>query len=164
MKNDMKIIMEGWRKKNSLIKEQEQVQQNPDNKLQTVGDLKKIIKIHRLKSAGKEAGKKAAEMVIEQIPIVNNLFSLWKGAAESVELIKKLYGANDEFQTNTGMDALNIPDDVSKIVDDKIENAFINHLLQVVERMDDSSPIPNSEEELKKFLKMNFHNHSVEAN
>ena len=164
MKNDMKIIMEGWRKKNSLIKEEEQAQQNPNNKLQTVGDLKKIIKIHRLKSAGKEVGKKAAEAVIEQIPIVNNLFSLWKNVTEAGDLIKKLYGANDEFETNTGMDALNISDDVSKIVDDKIENAFINHLLQVVEKMDDSSPIPNSEEELKKFLKMNFHNHSVEAN
>lgn len=150
MKKDMKLIMESWRSK--VLNE---------NQIQSVGQLKKLIAAHRAKEAGKEVGKKAVELAIEQVPIVNNLFSIWKGVQDANGMIKKLYGADDTFKTQTGLDLLNIDDNISKIVDDQIEAAFINDLLKTIERMDDNDPIPNVEDALKAFLKRNFDQHTV---
>jgi hypothetical protein len=152
MSKEMKTIMESFRRK--VISEQQ---------LNTIGDLRKLIKVHRALEAGKEAGKKAAEMAIEQIPIVSNLFSLWKGAKDSVDMLKKLYGADDKFKTNTGLDKLNIDDNVSKIVDDQIEVAFLNDLLKSMENLNDNDPIPDINKVFQDFLKKNFKQHSVEA-
>ena len=152
MSKEMKTIMESFRRK--VISEQQ---------LNTIGDLRKLIKIHRALETGKEAGKKAAEMAIEQIPVVSNLFSLWKGAKDSADMLKKLYGADDKFKTNTGLDKLNIDDNVSKIVDDQIEVAFLNDLLKSMENLNDNDPIPDINKVFQDFLKKNFNKHSVEA-
>jgi len=152
MSKEMKTIMESFRRK--VISEQQ---------LNTIGDLRKLIKIHRALETGKEAGKKAAEMAIEQIPVVSNLFSLWKGAKDSADMLKKLYGADDKFKTNTGLDKLNIDDNVSKIVDDQIEVAFLNDLLKSMENLNDNDPIPDINKVFQDFLKKNFKQHSVEA-
>jgi len=102
-------------------------------------------------------------MAIEQIPVVSNLFSLWKGAKDSADMLKKLYGADDKFKTNTGLDKLNIDDNVSKIVDDQIEVAFLNDLLKSMENLNDNDPIPDINKVFQDFLKKNFKQHSVEA-
>ena len=113
MSNDMKIIMERW--------DRYVLEEAP---LETVGDLRKLIKTHRAMEAGQELGKKAAEAAIEQIPVVSNIFSLWKGAKDVKDIVGKIYGAEDSFKSSTGLDKLNVDDDVSKIVDDPIEVAF----------------------------------------
>ena len=152
MSKDMKVIYENYRK-GSLLQEAD---------IQNVGQLKKLIKMHRAKEAGKDVGVKAVEMAVEQIPVVNNLFAIWKGVKDSGELLKKLYGADDDFKTNTGLDMLNINDNISKIVDDRVETAFLNDLLKMISEMDDNEPIPNVEQRLQQFLKTKFDQHSVE--
>ena len=153
MKDNMKLIMESWR--NNSLQEQEEIS--------TVGDLRKIIQDYRQMKAGKEVGKKAVEFALEQIPGVNNVFSIWKNSKEATDMIKTMYGADDEVMSNTGLDKLNISDDVSKIVDNAVETAFLNELLEMIKEMDDNDPIPNVEEELQNFLKRKFNQHSVEA-
>jgi len=111
--------------------------------------------------AGQELGKKAAEAAIEQIPVVSNIFSLWKGAKDAKEIVGKLYGAEDSFKSATGLDKLNVDDDVSKIVDDPIEVAFINDLMKTIEDMDDLAPIPDVNAELQKFLASKFNSNQV---
>ena len=150
MPKEMKVIMENW---NRYI-----LQEAP---LETVGDLRKLIKTHRAMEAGKELGKKAAEAAIEQIPVVSNIFSLWKGAQDTKEIVGKLYGAEDSFKSSTGLDKLNVDDDVSKIVDDPIEVAFINDLLKAMESMDDLAPIPDVNVELQKYLADKFNSNQV---
>ena len=150
MSKEMKVIMENW---NRYI-----LQEAP---LETVGDLRKLIKTHRAMEAGKELGKKAAEATIEQIPVVSNIFSLWKGAQDAKEIVGKLYGAEDSFKSSTGLDKLNVDDDVSKIVDDPIEVAFINDLLKAMENMDDFDPIPDVNVELQKYLADKFNSNQV---
>tara|TARA_R100001086_G_C11732743_1_gene230187 strand:+ start:193 stop:651 length:459 start_codon:yes stop_codon:yes gene_type:complete len=150
MPKEMKVIMENW---NRYI-----LQEAP---LETVGDLRKLIKTHRAMEAGKELGKKAAEAAIEQIPVVSNIFSLWKGAQDAKEIVGKLYGAEDSFKSSTGLDKLNVDDDVSKIVDDPIEVAFINDLLKAMENMDDLDPIPDVNVELQKYLADKFNSNQV---
>ena len=147
----MNLIMESWR--SSLIKEV--------TELNTVGDLRKTIQDYRLSKAGKEVGKKALEATIEQIPGLNNLFSIWKATKDTKEMFQSLYGADDKIKSNSGLDALNIDDNVSKIVDDEIETAFLNYLMKKIESMDDNDPIPNSNEELQTFLKSKFDNNTV---
>ena len=129
--------------------------------LETVGDLKKMIRTHRAVETGKEIGKKAAEMAIEQIPGVNNVFAIWKGAKEAKEMVAKLYGSDDQLKSNTGLDKLNVDDDVSKIVDDPIEVAFINDLLKTIDGMDDLAPIPDVNDELQKYLAKKFNQKQV---
>ena len=150
MSNNMKVIMERW--------DRYVLEEAP---LETVGDLRKLIKTHRAMEAGLELGKKAAEAVIEQIPVVSSIFSLWKGVKDAKEIIGKLYGAEDSFKSATGLDKLNVDDEVSKIVDDPIEVAFINDLLKAIENMDDLSPIPDINAELQKYLANKFNSYQV---
>ena len=150
MSKEMQLIFEGW---NTFV-----LQEAP---LETVGDLRKLIKTHRAAQAGKELGKKAAEAAIEQIPVVSNIFSLWQGAKDAKEIVGKLYGAEDSFKSSTGLDKLNVDDDVSKIVDDPIEVAFINDLLKAMESMDDLDPIPDVNVELQKYLADKFNSNQV---
>ena len=150
MSGSMKLIMENW--------DRFLLQEAP---LDTVGDLKRLIRTHRALEAGKEIGKKAAEAAIEQIPVVSNIFSLWKGAQDAKQIVGKLYGAEDSFKSATGLDKLNVDDDVSKIVDDPIEVAFINDLLKTIDGMDDLDPLPDVNDELQKYLAKQFNQNQV---
>lgn len=147
----MGLIMESWRRQ--ILIEQ----------LNTVGDLRKTIQDYRAMQAGKEVGKKAVDMTLEQIPLVNNLYSIWKGVKDTKDMLGKLYGADDNIKTNTGMDKLNVDDNVSKIVDNRIEQAFLNDLLKGIEQMDDNDPIPDINQKLQDYLKGKFNQHSVEV-
>ena len=43
-------------------------------------------------------------------------------------MVVPLYGAEDSFKSATGLDKLNVDDDVSKIVDDPIERDFLRQI------------------------------------
>jgi len=78
-------------------------------------------------------------------------------------MITSLYGLDDSFVSQTGLDKLNVDDDVSKIVDDKIENAFINDFLESFKDKDDADPIPDINDELQKFLATKFNQKQVKT-
>ncbi len=150
MSNDMKLIMESFRK--NVIQEEE---------LETVGSVLATIQKFRQAKAGGDVGKKALEMTIEQIPVLNNIWSVIKGAKEAKGMISTLYGMEDKYQTNTGLDKLNIDDNVSKIVDDKIESAFLNRLTQELQEMNPDDPMPDVNLMLQDFLAKEFEGHRV---
>ena len=152
MSKDMKLIMENWR--GNVLQEQS---------IRTVGDLKKVINSHRLSQAGKETGKLAVDTFVEEIPVLGTAFRLFGASKDSKEILRKLYSAEDSFKTNTGLDKINIDDDVSKIVDDEIENAFLKALVDMLNDMDDLEEIPDVNVALQNFLKRKFNQHSVEA-
>tara|TARA_A100001015_G_C14985113_1_gene711176 strand:- start:1117 stop:1587 length:471 start_codon:yes stop_codon:yes gene_type:complete len=155
MKNDMKVIMESWRKKT--------LTEAPNPRMQTIGDFRKFVKIHRAKEAGKEGGKKGADALIGAVPVLGNVFAALKGAKDIKDVYKKIYGLDDDFKTNTGLDKLQVDDDVSKIIDDPIEVAFINDFLGQLADKDDEDPLPDVNDALQDFLKFRFNQHSVEA-
>ena len=126
MSNDMKRIMESFR--TNVIQEKEE--------LQTVGAVLNIIQKFRQAQAGEQAGKKALEMAAEQIPGISNIWSIVKGAKEAKDMLSTLYGLEDKFKSNTGLDKLNIDDNISKIVDDKVEAAFLNFLIDKLGKID----------------------------
>tara|TARA_Y100001938_G_scaffold132685_1_gene191215 strand:+ start:1376 stop:1837 length:462 start_codon:yes stop_codon:yes gene_type:complete len=151
MSKDMKLIMETFRK--NVVQEKEE--------LQTVGAVLSIIQKFRQAKAGGEAGKKALEMTIEQIPIVSNIWSIVKGAKEAKDMISTLYGMDDKFQSNTGLDKLNIDDNISKIVDDKVEAAFLNFLIDKLGKMNPDAPMPDASIEIQDFLASKFDQHTI---
>jgi len=152
MSKQMKVIMENWRK--SVLVEAE---------IQTFGELRKIIRDYRAMKAGVEAGKKAAELAVEQIPVLSNIYSIWSAAKDAKEMITTLYGKDDSFVSQTGLDKLNVDDDVSKIVDDKVENAFINDFLESFKDKDDADSIPDINDELQLFLAKKFNQKQVKT-
>jgi len=149
--SEMKSIMENWDK--FVVTE--------ETNITTVGDLRKAIDIYRAKEAGKEVGKKAAEIAVQQIPLLSNVYSLWQGAKDAKDILKKLYGADDGFKSNTGLDLLNVNDNVSAIVDDNIETAFLNDLIASLEKAQPTDPIPVVDDELQAFLGSKFKQHTV---
>ena len=155
--SDMKLIMENWRRFFGGADTQA-----PADEIQTVGDLKKFIRAIRSAKAGKEIGKKALEAFVDAIPILGDIKSVLDAAKDSGEIIKKLYGMGDEVETNTNLDKLNVDDQVSKIVDDPIEVAFLNYLLK--NRFnDDNESLENFDAtaELQKFLASKFQGTTV---
>lgn len=154
MKNDMKLIMESWREK---------ILTEAPNPIQTVGDFRKFVKIHRAKEARKEGGKKGAEALIGAAPVLGNVFAALKGAKDIRDIYKRVYGLDDDIKTNTGLDILQVNDDVSKIVDDPIEIAFMNDFLGQLDGMGNEEDLPDVNDALQDFLKFKFNQHSVEA-
>ena len=150
MSNEMKVIMENWRK--------EVLNEAP---IQTVGQLKKVINSYRLAQAGKEGAKKVLDQIIDEVPVVGTLKRIWGGLKDANQIAKKMMGAPDEFVTKSGLDLLNVPDNMSKIVDDRIETAFMNYYLNALNELDDNAPIPDVEQKFNEFLRAKFDNHQV---
>ena len=133
--SDMKLIMENWR----------QYQEDPPvlNEAITVADLKKLVKgVIQIKKAV-EAGDVAADMGGKLIGMVTNTITggalgTVKGAAELIGGLmsaRKLGGLaksarlpDNETEKAPFLDVFNISDEYSKILDDRLENAFVNHL------------------------------------
>jgi len=125
----MKLILENWRK--YLSEESDRVSGALSEKgINTVGDLRKAVKLIRLKDAGGEVGKKAAEALVGMLPGGGTFLAGLGAAKEAGGILKKLYGADDKFKTGTGLDKLNVDDNVSAIVDDPIEVSYLNYLMK----------------------------------
>ena len=150
MSNEMKLIMENWRR--------EVLNETP---IQNVGEMKKIINTYRIAQAGKEGAKKVIDQLIDEVPVIGTLKRFWGNAKDAKEIVAKMMGAEDDFKTQTGLDLLNMDDNVSKIVDDRIEQNFLNRFLIFLDSLDDNEPVPNVEEKFSEYLKTTFDQHDV---
>lgn len=151
MPKEMKLIMERWDK----FKLEEKTEIN------TVGQFKKFLKYHRAAEAGKEAGKEAMRIILGALPGVGNIYTALKGTKTAVSALNKIYGADDKFKSNTGLDVLNVDDNVSRIVDNPVEVKFLNYYANLISDMDDDELLPNATSELQDFLKTNFNDNTV---
>ena len=124
MSNDMKVIMESWRK--NLLLEVEEIK--------TYGDLRNQLRT-AIKTKKKESLKGfGIGMIMDKLGI-----SLIKDAAS---FIRTMYKLPDEKKTGTVLDKfLNIDDDVSSIIDDNLENAFIQDFLAAIKKEPDDKVI-----------------------
>ena len=120
--------------------------------MKTVGDLQKAInRARNIRAKGKLKGA-----VISKIPYLQDVIDL-KGA------LKKFAKLPDEKKTNTALDALNIDDEVSAIVDDSVEENFLNWLTDSFKEMDPKTELQklNMNKLLQKFLKSRYDQRSV---
>jgi hypothetical protein len=140
MSNEMKLIMESWR--NTLSEEVEQ--RDDSQKFQTVGDVKRaiagIIKAKKGEIAKSDLKALGADTLIGAIPVVGAAAGLAKGL---FGVAKNAYKLDDTPLQNVGMEKMNIDSMLSMIVDDKVENEFLNNWAKKFATMPDDTRLDN---------------------
>tara|TARA_R110002110_G_C12937293_1_gene669036 strand:+ start:30 stop:479 length:450 start_codon:yes stop_codon:yes gene_type:complete len=147
----MKLIMERW--DNYILSEQDPQQ----DEITTVGQLKAVIRTFRQAKGAGGAGK----LALQAVPVVSNVYNVFAAAKDAKEALAGLMGMDDKFTTQAGLDKLNVDDNIQKIVDDKIEAAFMNHALETIDGMGEFEEIPDINQMLQDFLEDKFDHHSV---
>lgn len=122
----------------------------------TYGDLRKAINsiINKEKV---DAGTKAAiNGIIGAIPGIGN-------AKSAYDVIKNVYAATDDKKTKTFLDKINVDDEFSKIVDDKLEMAFLKVLEMLIKSKPDNESLENFNvnKELVNYLSANHNKRTL---
>ena len=131
-----------------------------EGQLQTVGDLRRAVQgAIRAKQSGQ--GKDAVKDVA-----VGALIDLLPGAGTAKSLfdvVKATYQLPDEKKTDTALDALNVDDQVSAIVDDTVENAFLKALGNELKDIPDEKQLEevNVTTLLQKYIAKEFEKRTV---
>jgi len=108
--------------------------------LKTYGDLKKVLKAISLKQKGEKIMSQGKEVAID------TLLGLIPGASAAKTVLGFLQAAvkkPDTKKTNTWLDKLDIDDKVSQIVDDTIENQFMDAMAKKIEQEADDKELSN---------------------
>ena len=130
----MKLIMENWR---GYVNEQPEEPEEP-SKLETVGDLRRAV----AKAIGSKRMGQGTEAVKDVV--VGAIADLVPGlhtAKSLFDVAKSLYSLPDDKKSNSPLDILNVDDQVSAIVDDTIENAFLKTVEKQIEGLPDDAPL-----------------------
>jgi len=102
--------------------------------LNTYGDLKKVIKAISLKQKGEKIGSVALDTIIGFIPGAD-------AARTTFDFIKAAISKPDNKKTKTWLDRLDIDDEMSAIVDDTVENGFMQMMAKTIEAEPDDKPL-----------------------
>jgi hypothetical protein len=102
--------------------------------LNTYGDLKKVIKSIALKQKGEKIGQIALDTIIGFIPGAET-------ARTTFDFIKAAISKPDTKKTNTWLDRLDVDDEMSRIVDDTVENSFMQTISKSIESEEDGKPL-----------------------
>ena len=141
--------MESWRKS---LNEQEQIN--------TLGDLRNALQgAARAKEQGLQAAAEkspAAELVIDLI------------GPDSIKTIdsaiRQMYIQPDNKKTQTGLDYLNVDDDISAVTDNNVENDFLNNFIKEFDGLPDNLPLVDVDmtKMLSNFIKKNYNQAKLE--
>jgi|TARA_R110000823_G_C15774811_1_gene484461 flagellar motor component MotA len=147
MSKEMKIIMENFRRAVLEVAEP----------IETYGDLRNQLKT-AINSKKKEALKGFG---------IGLVFDALGGAIfkDTATFIKTMYKLPDDKKTNTVLDVfLNVDDDVSAIVDDNIENSFLQDFLQIIkDKQEDERITSNITQELQDYIAKEFNQRTVKG-
>jgi hypothetical protein len=127
------------------------------NDLKTYGDLKNAIKTIATGQRKEKVGGVGIDALIGQIPIIGNIKT-------GVDLVRAFVEAPDTKKTKTWLDKLQIDDNMSKIIDNAVENGFIQYISKEIESQQDSKPLEqdfNMNQKLVDFLKNNYQGRTV---
>ncbi len=146
MSSKMKIIMEGWRS---------HINEEAAEEIQTVGQLRAAINKAREDKKKGVVGKGVIDTLSSAtgIDLIQNLGSM----------LKDVYRLPDEKRTNTFLDRLDVDDDVSDIVDDAIENMFLNDASKEFEGLPDDTRLDQIDmtQRLSDFIAKRFNQRTV---
>ena len=109
-----------------------------DLKMETYGDLKKIINRIKLKQRGGKIISQGKSFILDQalglIPGASN-------AKSTFEFLKAAFEKPDTKKTQTWLDKLDIDDDMSAIIDDTVENGFLKMMADTIESEPGDKPL-----------------------
>ena len=107
-------------------------------KMETYGDLKKVISRIKLKQKGDKILSQGKSYLLDQalglIPGASN-------AKTTFEFLRAAFEKPDTQKTKTWLDKLDIDDDVSAIVDDTVENGFLKMMADTIESESNNKPL-----------------------
>ena len=131
-----------------------------DPQIRTVGDLRKIIKTLQ--------SDKRAKLGIEGLKDlgIGALADIIPGAGTVLSLgstLKSMYSAPDDKKTNTMIDKLNVDDEVAAIVDDTVEDNFLEVALDGLEGLSDDADIPDINQKLADWLRSKYDARTVDG-
>jgi hypothetical protein len=98
--------------------------------LETYGDLKTLINNISKQQKGDKIISKGKEFALDQ---VLGLIPGASNAKTAFDFIKTAISKPDTKKTNTWLDKLDIDDDMSKIIDDTVENGFMKAMANSIE-------------------------------
>lgn len=131
------------------------------NKLETYGDLKKLLKTIALKQKGEKIMSKGKEFAIDQ---VLGLIPGASNAKTTFDFIKAAMSKPDSKKTSTWLDKLDIDDQTSAIIDDSVENGFMKALSNTIDKMADDQKLEddfNMNQKLVDYLKTQYKGRTV---
>ena len=122
-----------------IIKEELQlVVKEQENKIQTIGELKQALlgamQAKKTNLAKSELKGTAVGILMDFIPGASTAKSI-------TDLVTNVYAMPDEKRSNTGLDFLNVDDNISIITDDNVENAFIKSFLKQFKEIPDNTKV-----------------------
>jgi hypothetical protein len=129
--------------------------------LNTYGDLKKVLKAISLKQKGEKVVSKGKEIAVD------TFLSLIPGAGAAktaLDIMSAFYKSPDSKKTSSWLDNLNIDDNFSKIIDDTVENGFLQVLYNTIEQNSNDKPLEadfDLNEKLKEYLKKHYAGRTV---
>lgn len=129
--------------------------------LKTYGDLKKVIKAISQKQKGEKILSKGKEIAVD------TLLGLIPGAGTAKTVLGFVQAAikkPDTKKTDTWLDKLDVDDKVSQIVDDTVENAFMDYIGKSLEQVPDSTELAddfNMNTELQKWLSATYNKRTI---
>ena len=103
--------------------------------LETYGDLKKLINTIKLKQKGQKIISKGKEFVLDQ---VLGLIPGASNAKTAFDFIKTAISKPDTKKTGTWFDKLDIDDKMSAIIDDAVENGFMQSMADSIQNEPDN--------------------------
>ncbi len=129
--------------------------------LKTYGDLKKVLKAISLKQKGEKIMSQGKEIAIDTLLG----FIPGAGAAKTVfGFLKAAVKKPDTKKSGTWLDKLDIDDKVSQIVEDTIENQFMEAMAQKIEQEADDKELGddfNMNTELQQWLTNTYDKRTV---
>lgn len=133
------------------------VVQNQDFQFKTYGDLKKIINVIKLQQKGKKLGGIAVDQILGAIPGLGL-------AKTGYDIYKAAFSKPDTKKSGTWLDKLDIDDNTSAIVDDNVENGFIQDVSNMFNSEPDNKllePDFNMNTKLSDYLSGKYQNRTV---
>lgn len=131
------------------------------SELKTYGDLKKLINGVIKNQKGEKILSKGKEIAIDQvlgfIPGASNAKSLY-------DFIKTAISKPDGQKTDTWLDKLDVDDDMSRIVDDTVENGFMQTMAKTIEKENDTKPLEpdfNMNAQMVNYLKRQYNQRTI---
>jgi hypothetical protein len=125
--------------------------------LNTYGDLKKVIKAIALKQKGEKIGNVALGTLMGFIPGAET-------AKTTFDFIKAAISKPDTKKTKTWLDKLDIDDEMSAIVDDTVENGFMQMMSKTIESKPDTQQLEpdfNMNAKMVKYLEDKYEGRTV---
>ena len=148
--SEMKLIMEDWRFSRLV------------EGLETVGDLIRVIKIVKRDKMQKQGGKLILKLASAGLADVGKFLA---AALNAGDFASALYGGDlSQKKQPPALQAIAVDPDVSRIVDDDIEKAFLKHLSNKLETdysLDTPLTQVDTTEMLQAFIAQNFNNKTV---